>query len=136
MTTDIYLDHAATTPVDQAVVDAMLPFFTARFGNPTSIYAAGRDARAGLDWARGTIAGVLNCMPRELVMTSGATESNNTAIRGVAWWNRFNGGGNHIITTAIEHHAVLHVVEDLTRHGFDITILTPDGCFNVGRIPV
>ena len=124
--TGIYLDHAATTPVDPAVLDAMLPFFTQRFGNPTSIYAAGRDARAGIDWARGTLAGILNCLPRELVVTSGATESNNTAIKGVAWHHRLNGGGNHIITTAIEHHAVLHVVEGLRQHGFEITVVQPD----------
>lgn len=124
--TGIYLDHAATTPVDPAVLDAMLPFFTTRFGNPTSIYGAGRDARAGLDWARGTLAGILNCMPREVVMTSGATESNNTAIRGVAWWNRLNGMGNHIITSAIEHHAVLHTVEALCEHGFEITVVQPN----------
>ena len=124
--TDIYLDHAATTPVDPAVFEAMLPFFTARFGNPTSIYSAGRDARAGLDWARGTLAGILHCLPREVVMTSGATESNNTAIRGVAWFNRLNSGDNHIITSAIEHHAVLHAVENLAEHGFEITIIEPD----------
>jgi cysteine desulfurase len=124
--TDIYLDHAATTPVDPAVLEAMLPFFSLRFGNPTSIYGAGRDARAALDWARGSIAGILGCLPRELVMTSGATEANNTAIRGVAWWHRLNGGGNHIITSAIEHHAVLHVVESLEAHGFDVTIVDPD----------
>lgn len=124
--TDIYLDHAATTPVDPAVLEAMLPFFTTRFGNPTSIYGAGRDARAGIDWARGTLAGILHCLPREVVMTSGATESNNTAIRGVAWWNRLNGGGNHIITSAIEHHAVLHTVEGLAEHGFEITTINPN----------
>lgn len=134
--TGIYLDHAATTPVDPAVLDAMLPFFNQRFGNPTSIYGAGRDARAGLDWARGSIAGILNCLPREVVMTSGATESNNTAIRGVAWWNRLNGGGNHIITSAIEHHAVLHVVEGLRQHGFEISIVEPDpdGLISPARI--
>lgn len=126
--TDIYLDHAATTPVDPVVLDAMLPYFTQRFGNPTSIYAAGRDARAGLDWARGTLAKVLNCLPRELIMTSGATESNNTAIRGVAWWHRLNGHGNHLITTSIEHHAILHVMEALSQHhGFEVTVVAPDG---------
>lgn len=124
--TGIYLDHAATTPVDQVVLDTMLPFFTQRFGNPTSIYSAGRDARAGMDWARGTIAGILHCLPRELVMTGGATEANNTAIKGVAWWHRLNSGKNHIITSAIEHHAVLHVVEDLDLHGFEITTVSPD----------
>lgn len=122
----IYLDHAATTPVDPVVVDSMLPYFTTHFGNPASIYGVGRDARAGLDRARGAIAAVLNCLPRELVMTSGATEANNTAIKGVAWWNRFNGGGNHIITSAIEHHAVLHVTESLEQHGFEVTTVGVD----------
>jgi cysteine desulfurase len=132
----IYLDHAATTPVDPAVVQAMLPYFTTHFGNPASIYAAGRDARAGLDGARGAIAAVLNCLPRELVMTSGATEANNTAIKGVAWWNRFNGGGNHIITSAIEHHAVLHVTESLEQHGFEVTVVgvNSDGIINPADI--
>jgi cysteine desulfurase len=124
--TGIYLDHAATTPVDPAVLEAMLPFFTQRFGNPTSIYTAGRDARAGMDWARGSIAKILNCLPREIVMTGGATEANNTAIRGVAWWHRLNGVGNHIITSAIEHHAVLHVVEGLKVHGFDVSFVGAD----------
>ena len=124
--TGIYLDHAATTPVDPAVLEAMLPFFTQRFGNPTSIYGAGRDARAGMDWARGTLAKILHCLPREIVMTGGATEANNTAIRGVAWWHRLNGGGNHIITSAIEHHAVLHVVEGLKAHGFDVSFVGAD----------
>jgi cysteine desulfurase len=124
--TGIYLDHAATTPVDPAVLEAMLPFFTERFGNPSSIYSAGRDARAGMDWARGTLAKILNCLPREIVMTGGATEANNTAIHGVAWWHRLNGAGNHIITSAVEHHAVLHVVEGLKVHGFDVTFVGAD----------
>ena len=70
--TDIYLDHAATTPVDPRVLDVMLPFFSERFGNPSSIYRLGQDARAGLDWSRQTLAGLLNCQPREIVITSGA----------------------------------------------------------------
>ena len=79
--TDIYLDHAATTPVDPRVLEVMLPFFSERFGNPSSIYTLGQDARAGLDWARGTLASMLNCQARELVMTSGATESNTLRTR-------------------------------------------------------
>lgn len=124
--TTIYLDHAATTPVDPRVLDAMLPFFTERFGNPSSIYALGRDARAGLDHARGTLAGILNAYPRELVMTSGATESNNLAIKGIADWNLLRSTGkNHIVTTAIEHPSVLQTAEALTRHGFDVTFVAP-----------
>jgi cysteine desulfurase len=124
--TDIYLDHAATTPVDPAVVDAMLPYFTARYGNPSSIYAAGREARAGLDRARGTLANLLNCQAREIVFTSGGTESDNLAVKGVAWWHRLHSRGNHIVTSEIEHHAVLHSVEYLERFGFDVTYLKPD----------
>jgi cysteine desulfurase len=126
--TDIYLDHAATTPVDPRVLEVMLPFFSERFGNPSSIYTLGQDARAGLDWARGTLADLLGCQPRELVMTSGATESNNLAIKGVAWWHRFNAPdrGRHIVVSAIEHHAVLHAAEALISHGFEVTVVQPD----------
>lgn len=122
----IYLDHAATTPVDPAVLDAMLPFFNESYGNPNSVHTMGRDSRAGVDWARGTIANILSCRPREILFTSGATESDNLAIKGVAWWHRLHGGGNHIVTTAIEHHAVLHAVEALEPHGFDYTIVQPN----------
>jgi cysteine desulfurase len=127
--TDIYLDHAATTPVDPRVLEVMLPFFSERFGNPSSIYTLGQDARAGLDWARGTLAGLLGCQARELVMTSGATESNNLAIKGVAWWHRFNARerGNHLVVSAIEHHAVLHAADSLVPHGFEVSIVEPDG---------
>jgi cysteine desulfurase len=126
--TDIYLDHAATTPVDPRVLEVMLPFFSERFGNPSSIYTLGQDARAGLDWARGTLAGLIGCQARELVMTSGATESNNLAIKGVAWWHRFNAPerGNHIVVSAIEHHAVLHAAESLVPHGFEVSVVEPD----------
>lgn len=123
--TDIYLDHAATTPVDPAVADAMLPYLTLRFGNPSSIYAAGREARAALDQSRGILAKILNCQAREIIFTSGGTESDNLAIKGVAWWNRLHGRGNHIITTAIEHHAVLHSVEFLEKLGFEATYVRP-----------
>jgi cysteine desulfurase len=126
-TADIYLDHAATTPVDPRVLDVMLPFFTQRFGNPSSIYALGRDARAGLDWARDTLADLFGSQPREIVFTSGATESNNVAIKGVAWYHRLNETGkNHLVVSAIEHHAVLHAAESLLAHGFELTIVQPD----------
>lgn len=105
----------------------MLPFFTQRFGNPSSIYTAGRDARAALDWARETIAQLLGCQPRELVMTSGATEANNLAIKGAAWRQRLDGGQrNHLVVSAIEHHAVLHAAESLLDHGFELTVVAPD----------
>ncbi|MGH9175606.1 MAG: cysteine desulfurase family protein, partial [Vicinamibacterales bacterium] len=126
--TDIYLDHAATTPVDPRVLDVMLPFFSTRYGNPSSIYTLGQDARAGLDWARETLAALINCQPREIVVTSGATESNNLAIKGVAWWQRLNAPEprNHIVISAIEHHAVLHAAESLTPHGFEVSVVPPD----------
>ncbi|HEX5166175.1 MAG TPA: aminotransferase class V-fold PLP-dependent enzyme, partial [Thermomicrobiales bacterium] len=126
--TDIYLDHAATTPVDPRVLDVMLPFFSERYGNPSSIYTLGQDARTGLDWARGTLADLLGCRPREITMTSGATESNNLAIKGVAWWHRFNDPArkNHIVVSAIEHHAVLHAADALIPHGFKVSIVQPD----------
>jgi cysteine desulfurase len=124
--TDIYLDHAATTPLAPEVFEAMRPYLTERYGNPSSIYAAGRETRAGLDRARGMIANVLKCQAREIVFTSGGTEADNLALKGVAWHHRLRGGGNHIITTAIEHHAVLHSAEYLEQFGFDVTYLKPD----------
>lgn len=124
--TDIYLDHAATTPIDPAVVAVMQPYFTERFGNGSSIYAAGREARARLDWARGTIAGILHCQAREIVFTSGGSEADNLAVKGVAWWHRLQNRGNHIVTTTIEHHAVLHSVEYLEKFGFEATYVQPD----------
>lgn len=126
-TSGIYLDHAATTPVDPRVLEIMLPFFSERYGNPSSIYALGRDARTGVDWAREMLASLLGCQPREVLMTSGATESNNLAIKGVAWHHRLNRTGrNHIILSAIEHHAVLHAAESLIPHGFELSIVQPD----------
>ncbi len=124
--TDIYLDHAATTPVDPLVLAAMQPYFSDRFGNASSIYAAGREARAGLDRSRATIASFLRCQAREIVFTSGGTESDNLAVKGVAWWNRLQNRGNHIVTTMIEHHAVLNSVEFLKKFGFEVTFVAPD----------
>ncbi len=124
--TDIYLDHAATTPVDPDVLSAMEPYFSERFGNASSIYAAGREARAGLDRSRATIASILNCQARDIVFTSGGSESDNLAIKGVAWLHRLQNRGNHIITSSIEHHAVLHSIEYLQRFGFEATFVAPD----------
>lgn len=121
----IYLDHAATTACDPRVVSAMLPYLTNAWGNASSIYAEAREARKGLDGARRTVAEILNCKPNEIVFTSGGTEADNLAIRGVAMASR--GRGNHIITTQIEHHAVLHECEALEREGFRVTYLTVDG---------
>jgi len=120
----IYLDHAATTQTDERVVSAMLPYLTTAWGNPSSIYAEARAARKGLDDARRSVASVFGCKPNEVVFTSGGTEADNLALRGVAEASR--GRGNHIITTAIEHHAVLHACEALGRAGFRITYLPVD----------
>jgi len=119
----IYLDHAATTPVDPQVIEAMLPYFGEQFGNPSSIYRLGRIALAALDNARTTVARVLHCAPREIVFTGGGSESDNLAIKGAAVAQREHGKGNHIITSAIEHHAVLHGCEALAAEGFDVTVL-------------
>jgi cysteine desulfurase len=121
----IYFDHAATTPTDERVVAAMLPYLTNAWGNASSIYAEARAARKGLDDARRTVAGVFGCKPNEVVFTSGGTEADNLALRGVAMAARRR--GDHIITTAIEHHAVLHECEQLERDGFRVTYLPVDG---------
>ncbi|MGC8837331.1 MAG: cysteine desulfurase NifS [Anaerolineae bacterium] len=123
----IYLDHAATTPVDPRVVEAMLPYWTEQYGNPSSIYSLGRAAARALEDARETVANILHCEPREVIFTSCGTESDNLAIRGVAFARRAAGKGNHIITSSIEHHAVSHTVEQLAKHfGFEATFLPVD----------
>jgi cysteine desulfurase len=122
----VYLDHAATTAVDPRVVEAMLPYFTDQYGNASSIHSLGREARRAIDEARADVAGILNCSPEEIVFTSCGTESDNLAIRGVAWMNRRR--GDHIITSPIEHHAVSHTCEQLERQfGFEATYLPVDG---------
>jgi cysteine desulfurase len=123
----IYLDHAATTAVDPRVVEAMLPFWTERYGNASSVYRLGRDANRALEGARGTIAEILNCQPREVVFTACGSESDNLALRGVALERRRRAGKNHIITTPIEHHAISHTVEQLEEHfGFEATYVPVD----------
>jgi cysteine desulfurase len=120
----IYFDHAATTPTDERVVQAMLPYLTNAWGNASSIYAEAREARKGLDGARRIVADVLGCKPNEVIFTSGGTEADNLALRGVAYAARRR--GDHIITTAIEHHAVLHECEQLEKDGFRVTYLRVD----------
>ena len=119
----IYLDHAATTPVDPPVLEAMLPYFSQCFGNPSSIYRLGRAALQALDDARSLTAEALHCTPKEIVFTGGGSESDNLAIKGAAFARRDQGKGNHIITSAIEHHAVLHACDYLKAFGFEITVL-------------
>ncbi|HLF79174.1 MAG TPA: cysteine desulfurase family protein, partial [Dehalococcoidia bacterium] len=120
----IYFDHAATTPLDERVLAAMLPYYRNVWGNPSSIYAEGREARKALDGARRDIAAVLGARPNDIVFTSGGSESDNLAIRGAAFASLRR--GRHIITSAIEHHAVLHTVEQLTNEGFEATYLPVD----------
>lgn len=120
----IYLDHASTTPVREEVFTAMLPYFCERFGSPSSLYPLGQEASDAVEAARGTLAHVLNAQPREIFFTSGGTESDNWAIKGFA--RAHASKGKHIITTAIEHHAVLHACEALEREGFTVTYLPVD----------
>jgi cysteine desulfurase len=122
----IYLDHAATTPLDPRVLEAMTPYLTSAWGNPSSLYAEAQDARRGLDAARKSIADVMGCRANDLIITSGGSESDNLALRGAAWSARRAGRGDHIITTAIEHHAVLHAAERLEQEGFRLTYLGVD----------
>lgn len=122
----IYLDHSATTPVDPRVVDAMAPYWTEMFGNPSSVYGLGRRSAAALEDARRTVARILNAQPSEIVFTSCGTESDNLAIRGVALAAAAK-GRRHLITTPIEHHAVLHTVADLVeRFDFEVTQVPVD----------
>ena len=124
----IYLDHAATTPVDPDVVSAMTPHFSQGFGNPSSIYRGGQDAHAVLDRARGQVARVLGCRASEVIFTSGATESIGMALRGAAWAAKIADPEStpHIVSTAVEHHAVLHTLEALQRQGFAVTLVPCD----------
>lgn len=120
----IYLDNAATTHLDAEVLQQMLPYFTDHYGNPSSIYATGRDARKAVEEARRAVAAALNCTAQEIFFTSGGTESDNWAIKGIAHTNQSQ--GKHIISTAIEHHAVLHPLEDLQKQGFEVTHIPVD----------
>jgi len=118
------MDHAATTFVKPEVVDAMVPYFTQHFGNPSSLYKIARDSKKAIDTARMQTAKPLGAEPDEIYFTSGGSESDNWAIKGVAFANRSR--GNHIITTRIEHHAVLHTCQFLQKEGFEITYLPVD----------
>ena len=118
----IYLDNAATTRVSDAALDAMLPYFRQQYGNPSSLYAFGQEAKEALERARATVAGVLNCEPREIIFTSGGSEADNQAIRSAAAIG-VSAGKRHIISTAFEHHAVLHTLSKLEKEGFEVTLL-------------
>ena len=120
----IYLDHAATTFVKPEVLEAMIPYFTEHFGNPSSIYSIARHSKKAIETARVQTAKALGADPDEIYFTSGGSESDNWAIKGVALANRKR--GNHIITTQIEHHAVLHTCQFLEKEGFEVTYLPVD----------
>ena len=117
----VYMDHSATTPVDPDVFDAMIPYFTEIYGNSSSIHSQGRKAARALEESREKVAGLLGAKPNEIIFTSGGTEANNQAIITYMYNNRKK--GNHIITSAIEHHAVLHTCEFLAKQGFELTVL-------------
>lgn len=122
----VYLDHAATTRLRPEALEAMLPYLGERFGNPSGPYAIARQAQRAVDDARRTVAGVLGCRPSEVVFTSGGTESINAAIKGVAFSQQLARIGDHIVTTTIEHHAVLHTCQYLEKFGFQVTYMPVD----------
>ena len=120
----VYMDHSATTAVDKSVLEAMLPFFSDKFGNPNSIHSWGRESRKAVDAARGKVASLIGADPGEIIFTGGGSEADNLAIKGAAFTHRDK--GRHIITTAVEHHAVLDAFEWLHKEGFDVTVLPVD----------
>ena len=120
----VYMDHSATTPVDKKVLKAMLPFLEGKFGNPSSIHFFGREVKVALEEARETIGRFIKAKASEIYFTSGGTESDNLAIKGIA--QLLKNKGNHIITSKTEHHAVLHTCEYLETKGFKVSYLKPD----------
>lgn len=120
----IYLDHAATTPTDPQVIGRMLPYFAEYFGNPSSVYGLGRRSLEAIDEAHETVARILGRRPTEIVFTGGGSEADNLAIKGVAYAKRRR--GDHIITSAIEHHAILHTCQQLEREGYRVTYIPVD----------
>ncbi|MCK9518386.1 MAG: cysteine desulfurase [Dehalococcoidia bacterium] len=129
----IYFDHAATTPLRPEAREAMLPLLGGQFGNPSGLYSIGREAQRVVDSGRERVARCLNARPSEVLFTSGGTESINAALIGIAYAMRRAGAGNHVITTAIEHHAGLHTAQYLEELGFEVTYL---GCDSHGRVRV
>jgi cysteine desulfurase len=122
----IYLDNAATTPLHPKALEAMLPYLTGGFGNPSATYGLARQAQKAIDDARKSTAAVLNCRPSDIVFTSGGTESINAALRGVAFAQQKARAGNHIVTTQIEHHAVINTANQLEQFGFEVTYVPAD----------
>ncbi|NLY45338.1 MAG: aminotransferase class V-fold PLP-dependent enzyme, partial [Tissierella sp.] len=120
----IYMDNAATTPLKKEVLDEMLPFFTEHYGNPSSVYSLGSASKVSVEKAREQVANALGADKKEIFFTAGGSESDNWAIKGIAYNRRKK--GNHIITSKIEHHAVLHTCEYLEKQGFEVTYLDVD----------
>ncbi len=118
------MDCGATTPVDPLVVEAMLPYFTEKFGNASSLHSFGREAKQALENSRAAVAEFIGAKPEEIIFTGGGTESDNLAIKGTAYWHKNR--GRHIITSTIEHHAVLHTCEHLEKLGFEVTYIPVD----------
>jgi len=121
----VYVDHIATTPVAEEVLEAMLPYFREKFGNPTSLHSFGQEAKKAVEKAREQVASLIKAnTPEEIIFTSGAIEANNLAIKGIA--KAYQRKGRHIVTTQIEHHSVLHACKTLEREGWEVTYLKPD----------
>ena len=121
---NIYCDNAATTKLDEKVLDAMLPYLKENYGNASSIYKLGREARKAIEETREKVAKILNCKPSEVYFTAGGSESDNTAIKGIA--HSYKNRGNHIITSKIEHPAVLESCKELENEGFEVTYISVD----------
>ena len=121
---EIYVDNASTTAASKEVVEAMFPYFTKNYGNPSSLYSLAQISRDAVDNSREIISNILNCKPSEIVFNSGGTESDNLAIIGVA--KALEATGKHLITSKIEHHAVMHAMEEMESYGFDVTYLKID----------
>lgn len=121
---NVYMDYSATTPVKKEVLDAMLPYFSEHFGNPSSLYSIAQESKEALERARGQVASLIGAKANEVFFTAGGSEADNWALEGVA--DALKDKGNHIITTKIEHHAILHTAEYLEKHGIDVTYLDVD----------
>lgn len=131
---NVYMDYSATTPVKKEVLDAMLPYFSEHFGNPSSLYSIAQESKEALEKARGQVASLIGAKANEVFFTAGGSEADNWALEGVA--DALKDKGNHIITTKIEHHAILHTADYLEKHGIDVTYLDVDAEGRVNPVDV
>jgi len=129
-----YFDNSATTQIKEEVLQAMFPYFSSQYGNPSSIYSIGRNAKRAIEEARRKVASLINCKPEEIIFTSCGSESDNTALKGIAYANKNR--GNHIITSKIEHPAILNSCKNLEKQGFEVTYIDVDknGFVNLGSL--